>query len=191
MVIPPVGRVAPPPPPVRRSKITPDSINLSGEDFYNVSYTNAERDKTQIMFSKMYMLGVFDATDGRLCCNYWTFHSHTLRAWIYSYFHDLSKDKLKKKNSFTTCGCIASQLSFMQEEQMKPLYETLKKNHHSSNKSSSDYLRPESLYQEIGYDHNVLLRENNAYQDTCAVPKETTTGCSNLIKPSSFVPGRA
>jgi hypothetical protein len=57
----------------------------------------------------------------------------------------------------------------MQGKQMKPLYETLKNNHYSSNEESFFFLSRKELYNEIGYDDEVLIMENNAYQNTCAV----------------------
>jgi hypothetical protein len=85
--------------PAKRGEVTPDIVNLSGEDFYNAAYAPIENGKTQKVLSEMYMLGVFDSTEGRLWCNYWTIHSISLREDIYAHFHKLAKCKMKERAS--------------------------------------------------------------------------------------------
>ena len=52
---------------------------------------------------------------------------------------------------------------------MKPYYSKLKHNHYSSHSESSKYKNPQDVYAEIGYDLRKLIRQNQAYQNTCAV----------------------
>jgi hypothetical protein len=51
---------------------------------------------------------------------------------------------------------------------MKPAYLTLKSHHYSSNELSSSYVDKKSLYSEIGYDIDNLIKQNPGYQNTCA-----------------------
>ncbi|MCL1824985.1 MAG: type VI secretion system amidase effector protein Tae4 [Betaproteobacteria bacterium] len=50
-----------------------------------------------------------------------------------------------------------------------PNFARLKANHYSSDADSPDYKDREGVYKEIGYDANALIRQNDAYQNTCAV----------------------
>lgn len=52
---------------------------------------------------------------------------------------------------------------------MRPLYEQLKRHHHSSLKHKPGFLSPEALFQEIGYDFHKLKRDNPDFENTCAV----------------------
>lgn len=52
---------------------------------------------------------------------------------------------------------------------MKPLYAQLKKYHYTSNDERADYVARDALYNEIGYDSNVLIKSNPGYINTCAV----------------------
>ena len=45
---------------------------------------------------------------------------------------------------------------------MKPQYETPKKNHYSSHEKSPDFLAPEKVYEEIGYDMVELLKRSGS-----------------------------
>lgn len=51
---------------------------------------------------------------------------------------------------------------------MKPSFSTLKVNHYSSNELSASYVDKGSLYEEIGYDIDNLLKQNPGYANTCA-----------------------
>jgi Type VI secretion system (T6SS), amidase effector protein 4 len=51
---------------------------------------------------------------------------------------------------------------------MKPTFASLKKNHYSSNELMSNFLDAESLYEEIGYSQENLIRQNQGYINTCA-----------------------
>ena len=51
----------------------------------------------------------------------------------------------------------------------KPSFTTLMSNHYSSDSNSSNYKEREDVYKEIGYDADALIKQNSAYQHTCAV----------------------
>lgn len=52
---------------------------------------------------------------------------------------------------------------------MRPLYEQLKRNHYSSNEAHPDFVSRGSLFLEIGYNADELIKSNPGYQNTCAV----------------------
>jgi len=68
---------------------------------------------------------------------------------------------------------------------MKPSYFTLKSNHYSSNDKYPDYLAPELLYEEIGYDYDTLYAQNHYYENTCAIRMSLA-----LIKSGVSIHGR-
>jgi Type VI secretion system (T6SS), amidase effector protein 4 len=51
---------------------------------------------------------------------------------------------------------------------MKPAFEVLKRNHNSSEITSSSYLFGEAFYKALGYDIDKLQKENAGYVNTCA-----------------------
>lgn len=51
---------------------------------------------------------------------------------------------------------------------MKPSYGQLKKNYYSSNELEDNFVSGASLYSEIGYSHDALIKQNPAYVNTCA-----------------------
>ena len=51
---------------------------------------------------------------------------------------------------------------------MKPTFTTLKSNYYSSNELQSNYVNGTDLYSEIGIDHEMLIKQNPAYINTCA-----------------------
>lgn len=52
---------------------------------------------------------------------------------------------------------------------MKVNYFYLKSKHYSSDRMSSSYVSAEDVYKEIGYNLNDLIRQNPAYENSCAV----------------------
>lgn len=52
---------------------------------------------------------------------------------------------------------------------MRPLYEQLKRYHHSSIKYQPGYLSPNDLFNEIGYDYDKLYAAHPEYENTCGV----------------------
>lgn len=51
---------------------------------------------------------------------------------------------------------------------MKPTYQQLKKNYYSSNELEENFVDGETLYSEIGYSQEDLIKKNPAYVNTCA-----------------------
>lgn len=51
---------------------------------------------------------------------------------------------------------------------MKPSYATLKSNHYSANNFQENHVSREKLHEELGYNDAELLKQNPAYQNTCA-----------------------
>lgn len=51
---------------------------------------------------------------------------------------------------------------------MKPMYATLKKNYYSSNELAKNFVDAESLYTEIGYSQEKLIKQKAGYVNTCA-----------------------
>lgn len=51
---------------------------------------------------------------------------------------------------------------------MKPTFATLKSNYYSSNELKDNYVSGADLYAEMGIDHEVLMKQNPAYVNTCA-----------------------
>lgn len=52
---------------------------------------------------------------------------------------------------------------------MKVNYSLLKSNHYSSDRTSLNYKSGEDVYREIGYDLDALMKQQPAYENTCAV----------------------
>jgi hypothetical protein len=68
---------------------------------------------------------------------------------------------------------------------MKPKYATLKANYYSSNELNPNYVDKKQLYAEIGYDIDVLIRQNSGYHNTCAARVSLA-----LIKSGVYFSGR-
>lgn len=51
---------------------------------------------------------------------------------------------------------------------MKPSFSTLQNNYYSSDKVRNNYLSGADLFAEMGLDHDALMMQNPAYQNTCA-----------------------
>jgi len=52
---------------------------------------------------------------------------------------------------------------------MKPLYEQLKRNHYSGTEGKPGFVKSSDVFAEIGYDYYALFKQNNDYENTCAV----------------------
>ena len=52
---------------------------------------------------------------------------------------------------------------------MKPLYEQLKRQHYSSNHTRAGFASGEQVFSEIGYDYSTIIKQQPAYENTCAV----------------------
>lgn len=51
---------------------------------------------------------------------------------------------------------------------MKPTYDVVKSNHNSSNELNSSYVDKKSLYQDIGYNIDELVKQDPGYENACA-----------------------
>ena len=76
--------------------ITADSVNLSAKTFI-VEFVNPSPDKRAI--ARLYMLGVMDATEGRVWCDYKSFKTVTLNAFVFEYFKKQSPEQLQRRAS--------------------------------------------------------------------------------------------
>lgn len=52
---------------------------------------------------------------------------------------------------------------------MRPLYEQLKRQHYSSNHTRAGFASGEQVFSEIGYDYSTIIKQQPAYENTCAV----------------------
>ena len=52
---------------------------------------------------------------------------------------------------------------------MKVNYALLKSKHYSSDRVKSSYISGENVYKEIGYNLDDLMKQNPAYENTCAI----------------------
>jgi hypothetical protein len=52
---------------------------------------------------------------------------------------------------------------------MKPTYAALKRHHYSSDVRHPSFVDAPGLYEEIGYDLDKLIEQNEGYKNTCAV----------------------
>ncbi len=71
-------------------------VNLSGQDFYR--FLNAT-DKVEREKSQMYMVGVWDSTEGKSWCEFNLFKSISLQDMIYRYFDKLPAQRLNERAS--------------------------------------------------------------------------------------------
>lgn len=82
-----------------------DDINLSGGKFLQAWLSTT--DERERMKANMYMLGVFDATEGQAWCSYKKSLPGSLRESIYDFFKALPSERLKERAS----GLITEALS--------------------------------------------------------------------------------
>lgn len=68
---------------------------------------------------------------------------------------------------------------------MKVHFSIIKSNHYSSDRMSPSYKSGEDVYKEIGYDIDDLIKQNPAYENTCAVRMSIA-----LIKSGVYFIGR-
>jgi hypothetical protein len=68
---------------------------------------------------------------------------------------------------------------------MKPTFSELKRFHYSSDRSNKNFLDGSSVYGEIGHDIKKLMKQNPAYENTCAVRMSIA-----LIKAGVSINGR-
>ena len=76
--------------------ITPDSIAMSGSEFFAAF---AAPDEVPRHAAWLYFLGVMDVTEGRRWCDYKTMKTITVRANVYEYFKKLPPHRLSERAS--------------------------------------------------------------------------------------------
>src|SRR5271170_2716210 len=57
---------------------------------------------------------------------------------------------------------------WLMEIKMKPSFHTLKRNHYSADQDNKNYISPDKLFAEVGYDYDSLLKQDPDYKNTCA-----------------------
>jgi Rap1a immunity proteins len=78
------------------SGVTIDSVNLSAESFF-AAYTS--KDESERQRAHLYLLGVQDATEGKLWCDYKTLKTVTLREFVFEYFKKQPEARMKERAS--------------------------------------------------------------------------------------------
>lgn len=74
-----------------------NNTNLTGEKFYRAWL--AKDDERERLKANMYLLGVFDASEGREWCGYSKALPDTLRENVYSFFQHLPEKRLQERAS--------------------------------------------------------------------------------------------
>ncbi|ELY4855800.1 hypothetical protein SM113_003820 [Cronobacter turicensis] len=81
----------------QKNRFDPDRGNVTGEQL--LSAWNDRVDKEASLQAQIYLLGLFDATEGMGWCKSKTTMPSTLREWTYGYFEKLPPERLKEKAS--------------------------------------------------------------------------------------------
>ncbi|ELQ6221495.1 hypothetical protein R2320_002761 [Cronobacter turicensis] len=81
----------------QKNRFDPDRGNVTGEQL--LSAWNDRVDKEASLQAQIYLLGLFDATEGMGWCKSKTTMPSTLREWTYGYFEKLPPEQLKEKAS--------------------------------------------------------------------------------------------
>ncbi|MCL2894487.1 Rap1a/Tai family immunity protein [Brenneria tiliae] len=76
-------------------QISRNDVNLSGTDFLRA--WTAQNDNQARQQADMYLLGVFDATEGKSWCSYNVLKSLTLSEIVFSYFKKLPAERLQER----------------------------------------------------------------------------------------------
>ncbi len=91
-------------PPKEAEKITADNVNLSVQQFFK-SYTSNSAEERKA--AEIYLLGVIDATEGTVWCDYRTFKTDTLRERIFIEFKKLDERQSQARASKMIAGVLA------------------------------------------------------------------------------------
>ncbi len=83
--------------------LTPDTLNLSGNDFYRFWVSGSQLDKLR---AGIYLLGVEDSTERKIWCGYDTFKTLTLNELVYVFL----KNKTHEELNFRAAGIIINKL---------------------------------------------------------------------------------
>lgn len=81
----------------QKNRLDPDRGNVTGEQLLNA--WNDRADKEASLQAQIYLLGLFDATEGMGWCKSKTTMPSALREWTYGYFKKLPPERLKEKAS--------------------------------------------------------------------------------------------
>ncbi|ELY3545042.1 hypothetical protein SMX40_003530 [Cronobacter turicensis] len=81
----------------QKNRFDPDRGNVTGEQL--LSAWNDRADEEASLQAQIYLLGLFDATEGMGWCKSKTTMPSTLREWTYGYFEKLPPERLKEKAS--------------------------------------------------------------------------------------------
>lgn len=79
--------------------LTFQDVHLRGDRFFN-AFTSKTNERERIK-ADLYLLGVLDATEKKLWCDYRTLKSSTIHEVVYSYFDSLPAERLKKERATT------------------------------------------------------------------------------------------
>jgi SRSO17 transposase len=77
--------------------LTSQNVNLTGDQFL-ASWHNWENERERIK-ADMYLLGVLDATEGKLWCGYHRVKSISIHEYLNYFFDKLPKERLKKERA--------------------------------------------------------------------------------------------
>lgn len=75
----------------------PANVNLSGEKF--VKAWRSGEENPERLKADLYLLGVLDATEGKIWCDYKTLKIFTVHEVVYRYFQTLPPERLKERAS--------------------------------------------------------------------------------------------
>ncbi|EMA4139747.1 hypothetical protein U3A98_003463 [Cronobacter turicensis] len=81
----------------QKNRFDPDRGNVTGEQL--LSAWNDRADEEASLQAQLYLLGLFDATEGMGWCKSKITMPSTLREWTYGYFEKLPPERLKEKAS--------------------------------------------------------------------------------------------
>ncbi|ALB56834.1 hypothetical protein HIJ87_07370 [Cronobacter malonaticus] len=81
----------------QKNRLDPNRGNVTGEQLLNA--WNDRADKEASLQAQIYLLGLFDSTEGMGWCKSKTTMPSTLREWTYGYFKKLPPERLKEKAS--------------------------------------------------------------------------------------------
>nr|WP_236611472.1 hypothetical protein [Cronobacter dublinensis] len=79
----------------QKNRFDPDRGNVTGEQLLNA--WNDRADKEASLQAQIYLLGLFDATEGMGWCKSKTTMPSALREWTYGYFKNYRPNGLKRK----------------------------------------------------------------------------------------------
>lgn len=92
-----------------RALLSRNDVNLSGERFLNAWLSKTdERERTK---ANMYLLGVMDATEGKVWCSHRLALPGSLREQVFNYMVKLSPERKKERASVLITEALAKNLA--------------------------------------------------------------------------------